>query len=540
MLPPGLRTPREAVLYYDQVYFDLINNGKAHPFVYPWVTVGAAVIIGYLLIDHRKSPWLQWARWPVFAFLCLFQGWCIATNRARHCASAFGVGLLSFWGTLWVAAIMIANDCQRDFKRIERRSDTTERFANNDTNGSTSAVEQKELNARKSRPTAQGSDGSSDGKHNESRDELAWQEYPSGPLIARLDWVADCFCSFRGVGWNWQTSGIPPPPQWAQTQLGDTSNTDNTTNDSRYTKSRTGIRRFFTRADLLRDCLICLASTYFILDFTVTLMHRDPYFVGYTTAPAPTHLPQMIQNSHFLTKSFRLLLSLTGIYTALYSIFKLGPLFFGCLLGPKVLGLRGEAWMNPADMFGSYIMILDKGLAGWWGGWWHQTFRYGFEAPATATLAATGIEKKSTKGRLVSLCIAFFLSGCVHACGSYTQLGDTRPLLGPMQFFLLQAVGIMVQTVATHQLKAAGILEKCPKLLKQAANFALVHVWLYYTAPLLVDDFAQGGVWLFEPLPFSVLRGLGFGAVDDQFFCWWHGLFWWRTGKHWWDTGIAL
>lgn len=196
--------------------------------------------------------------------------------------------------------------------------------------------------------------------------------------------------------------------------------------------------------------------------------------------------------------------------------------------------------MNPVDMFGSYRAVFDKGLAGWWGGWWHQTFRFAFEAPTMRLLEATGIEKRSTLGRAFGLFIAFFLSGCLHACGSYTQQGDTRPILGPMRFFLLQACGIIAQTLATQGLKRIGVIDRCPKLICQLGNFVLVHVWLYYTAPLLVDDFAKGGVWLFEPIPLSPLRGLGFGAPDDRFFAWWNGLFWWRSGKHWWDTGIAL
>lgn len=195
--------------------------------------------------------------------------------------------------------------------------------------------------------------------------------------------------------------------------------------------------------------------------------------------------------------------------------------------------------MNPADMFGSYSVVLDKGLAGWWAGWWHQTFRLAFEGPATRIMEALHIEKKSPSGRAISLFVAFFLSGCLHACGSYTQLGDTRPLLGPMRFFLLQAVGILMQTTATAWLEKVGFLERLPRVVKQAANFVIVHIWLYYTAPLLVDDFARGGVWLYEPVAISPLRALGFGAKDDGLFCW-DRMVWWRTGKHWWDTGIAL
>lgn len=260
---------------------------------------------------------------------------------------------------------------------------------------------------------------------------------------------------------------------------------------------------------------------------------------GYVDAPAPAWLPVAVRSSLFLTKTWRLLISLWAIYTALCTVFRLGPAFFCGILGSEWAGLRGEAWMNPYDMYGAYSNILDKGLAGWWGGWWHQIFRFGFEAPATGLLAVIGVDKRKTTGKVISLLMAFFLSGCLHASGSYTQLGDTRPLLGPMRFFLLQAFGIMLQIIGVEVLKRTGVVGRCPKVVRRFANFVLVHVWLFYTAPLLVDDFARGGIWLFEPVAISPLRGLGFGQPDDGWWCWEHQRIWWRSGKHWWDTGIV-
>merc|ERR1711924_269866 len=249
---------------------------------------------------------------------------------------------------------------------------------------------------------------------------------------------------------------------------------------------RTGIRRYSNQSKLLKDVAIGIVYGYFALDAIKTLMHNDPYFWGYIDAAAPHWLPDMVRQSYHLTKMYRMLLSLYAIYTALWYIFKLGPAFFCGILGPNRIGIRGEAWMNPYDMFGAYNNVLDKGLAGWWGGWWHQIFRFGFEAPANRLLELLGIEKRSSVGKLISLLVAFFLSGCLHACGSFTQLGDTRPLRGPMCFFLL-AVGIVGQIATVQLLKKAGIAAYCPIWLSRCLNFLLVNTWLYFTAPLLVD-----------------------------------------------------
>ena len=169
------------------------------------------------------------------------------------------------------------------------------------------------------------------------------------------------------------------------------------------------------------------------------------------------------------------------------------------------------------------------------------------------------MSKRSATGKILSLCTAFFLSGCIHACGSYTQLGDTRPMQ-PMCFFLLQGFGILLQMSVVQLLNKAGIAKQASKTLCRLANFSVVIVWLYFTAPLLVDDFARGGVWMLEPLPLSPLRGtrllpipkietcggsdsyctgLGYGAPDDQFFCSWNPIFWVK-GPRWYNTGLAL
>lgn len=513
MLPPGLATPREVTRYYDSLYEALIDSGQAVPFTYPTAGLGAFTVIAYLLFDHRNNA-LRWLRLPIATTLFAFQIWCILTNKARHPAAAFGVGLLSAWGIFWVSTLLLATDCQTDFVRIERKNaNTSVKHANGSVQKSNHPVA----------PQA-------------PKDGLYWQPYPPG-LLSRIDWVADAFCSFRGVGWNWQTSTVPSLPRPPMLDVPkDIQHADY----KLVTISRIGIRRFREKKQLLYATWSNLVIGYFVLDVVKTLMHRDPYFWGYIDAPAPAYLPVLVQNSFFLTKSLRLLISMAGIYTALWEIFRLGPAFFCGLLGPKWVGLRGEAWMNPADMFGSFSCVLEDGLAGWWGGWWHQVFRVAFETHSKALLKALKIEPRSQQGKLIGLFIAFLMSGCLHASGSYTQLGDTRPFMGPMRFFMLQMLGIITQLQTVSLLRKAGILESVPKPVKQLANFVLVHTWLYYTAPLLVDDFARGGVWLFEPLAVSPLRGLGFGAPDDSWWCWWNGLLFWRSGKHWWDTGLAI
>lgn len=539
MLPPGLNSPREVLLHYDRVYSDLIDSGGAHPFLFPWATLGASAVFVYLLFDHRRSRLLARLRYVVFSLLVAFESWCVWTNKARNPASGFGVGILSAFTALWVAASVIANDCQSDFRRIERcpvEPSSSQRDRTSDRGDGTETGLDTTSHNGHLRRRAGVTDAVSIRASNKPI--LFWQTYPTDSLVARLDWVADVFFSFRGVGWNWQTAGIPPPPTWVQAQLN--GDADAVERDEPVRTSRTGIRRFGSRAALLRTSAINLIIGYIALDGLKTLVANDPYFWGYTSAPAPDHLPDFIRASHVLTRSWRLLVSLAAIYAALRTIFALGPAFFCGLLGPRWIGLRGEAWLNPLDMFGSMGNALDKGLAGWWGGFWHQTFRFAFEAPTARLLARLGVDKRSKAGNLTALAVAFLLSGCLHACGSHSQLGATRPLMGPMRFFALQAVGIAAQTLAADLIASWGVLRRTPTPLKRLLNFLLVHFWLYHTAPILVDDFAQGGIWLFEPVPVSVFRGLGLGPKDAGWWCDWDGIAGWRTGKGLLDTGIAV
>jgi hypothetical protein len=132
----------------------------------------------------------------------------------------------------------------------------------------------------------------------------------------------------------------------------------------------------------------------------------------------------------------------------------------------------------------------------------------------------------------------------VHACGSWTCWGDeTRPLRGPMCFFLLQGVAIFVEGAVGQVLRRAGVAAKVPAWAMRVWTFCYVHVWFYFTAHLLCDDFARGGVWLFEPVPISLFRGLGFGADKrDGWWCWGgvEKVVRWHRGDSWWTTGIAF
>jgi hypothetical protein len=535
MIPSNLwpHTHHDVTRHHHEQYAKDIQAGKYQPALYPWDTLGALIVVIYMLIPHRNRPWLRKGRFMVFAVNLAYTAYLVKNVRAKGVANTLGIGLIAAWSTIYILAVIVCNDPQRDFMRIERtesvfRSDKAP--PNGTQNGIANTPTDKSRNqngAPKDLAEVKESLGPS-----QRHGEFAWQPYPTTPFVERLDWVLDLFANFRGAGWTWRTISTPPPPKPVQEQL-----LRNSAVQPKHTfrthPSQTHV--YSTRHAMLVGNIKTLITGYFVLDIIKTIASHDPYFWGYVDrAPAP-YLPSFLLASPVLIHALRLIICQFAIKWALESLFALGPLFFSGLLGPNILGARAEPWIYNAT-WGPYTLVLDKGLAGWWSGWWHQTFRFAFEQPSRKAIEAMGWNPKAPAARGLQLVVAFGLSGVLHASGSVTCHGDTFPLRGPMLFFLLQAAACFVEGVFRQSLRGSKAAKSVPQWAKRTLTFVYVHVWFYYTAHLLCDDFARGGVWLFEPVPISLFRGLGFGAEGDGWLAieampsWHRGATWYKTG----------
>ncbi|KAI9807363.1 MAG: hypothetical protein M1833_000106 [Piccolia ochrophora] len=547
-----------------QVQFDAaIAAGEFEPFVYPKETLGALILILYFLVPHDRFPLVHRARVPLFIAILALEISTMRRCRSMYWSGGFGIGLISSWGLWWSFTMMLLNDPQRLFKRIEWADvvghETEPQSTPNASNGNVF-------------PVATSNEDVSNGglRHAADKDDMAtiqqkaqpaisingrgrpiqpqmfkqrsrryaWQPYPVDSVRERLEWVADLMTNFRGIGWNWRISGLPEAPREVLDQLGVEAK-DSQDEFPPWKRGPTGNIRYMTRRALLRQKVATFSICYVLLDLCKVILMCDPYFWGFIGHDPPNYLPSTVRESHFLTKSYRLLLSLVSINAALEAIFTMGPLFFSGILGERLIGARAEPWMYP-DLYGSFWAVLDKGLAGWWGGWWHQIFRFAFAAPSTWIVDRYGLDRKSTPAKMLQVMIAFAISGSLHACGSYTQLPTTRPITGPFLFFFIQSFGIIGQTALVSLLKRYGMRDRCPKSLRLVGNFVFALVWLYFTAPLLTDDFARGGIWLFEPVPISPIRGLGYGLKGEGWWCWGGHWVHWHSGRHWWDSGLAF
>ncbi|KND89471.1 hypothetical protein TOPH_05854 [Tolypocladium ophioglossoides CBS 100239] len=516
---------------YRTSFTQALADGRAKPLLIPYSLLGAFFVpMLWLTIPHTRRPWLYQTRWLVMAFVVMFN-----VNVARHSSStnmacAYAAGLMAAWGTISSMNLLIWKRSQFEAARTIRVPRAPEHEGTNGTTGQdTRHSNQNGLRRHKSEGTA--AEPTVGGHTEDDKEVFVWQPFPAEASFSeRFGWALDLTCSFRCSGWNWSISSIPRPQIPHQVRPGDLVDLSSM---PRVTES--GYERCLTEHQFTCKRLVKLAAMYLILDFLSVFMMKDPYFI---VGPDNSYeLPPRLRGiSPWLLLAYREVFCLAGVLSAIEAVFGLNDLVQYWLF-KSFFPSRAALWQH-ASTFGSFSNVLDRGLAGWWGGWWHQTFRQQFLAPSTYMLRHGYLEKGTRTATIVVMFMSFLQSGLLHASGSISSIPKTKPWRSPA-FFLLQAVGIMVQEGLAKAIRQ--YLPRPPWTLTRAANLLFTVVWLYLTAGLFIDDIASTGLWLLEPVPISPLRWLGFGHPTDHWWRWDRDHFpKWYSGGNWWDTGIAL
>ena len=214
-----------------------------------------------------------------------------------------------------------------------------------------------------------------------------------------------------------------------------------------------------------------------------------------------------------------------------------------------LIGLPSDAWSPHVlpEYFGSFSTVLDHGVGGIWGRWWHQHMRVMSSAPGAWIADKLGLIEEGVSERvdansevereggkcgggtrwsrqvnkecryLLVLTSAFFFSGVTHmglvppaVCGAW---GLRMRIAG---FFWLQAFAIGFERAvrlgwtshARSSLDIAGKTEDTPRdvqsgtsvqLIMRAVRFIWVIAWLCLTIPLLYRPYDQLGWWKLYP-----------------------------------------
>lgn len=522
----------------------LLDQGAFDPLLLRHIVAPIFLVIVSLLIRPRRSLHSQLMRYTFHAIITGFSIYTVLHVRFIGPGNGYAVGLVTTWFYIWVSTLLVFNDVRKDFKRIEKEYVRSPSPPLQDLNQHGDALEPKDTKYQSSKlhaPAVVVSQAKAKRKAN-----YHWQSFPDS-FSHRVDWVLDLVFNFRGPNWNWRAKSVPHPPDFVLNDIGSQKGF------RQGIASKPGIQDPSTK---LRMTFYSLLRDYIALDLIKVVMMRDPYFWGFVDNCLPPPWPfAVLSFSPILVRIYRLLLSMSGVMFAVDIIVSLGHFFF---LGLSLAFPRfarsithqplDEAWLYP-PAFGPASSVLDHGLLGGWNIWWHQLFRFGFSESGRfishlilpdTTFQGENQNQKQTHSsyklarRIIQVLVAFSMSGLIHAMGSYTAFADTTPF-NTFLFFFLQGIGAIAQGLIQKTFENISL----PKVFTRTLNFVAALVWLYLTAPLFADDLARSGLWNFDPLPISPLRGaLRWGVQGREgWVCWrgswverWHGETWWSSG----------
>lgn len=526
-----------------------IENGDMSPFIIPRDLAPFGILVLALMIRYPRDGIFRYTRYLAFLVMSYLSLSIMSKCRILGLGNGGAVGLGTFFLVIWGAALLVFNDPQRDFKRIERYVVSAPNLKDTGCGGNGSTATDSCPNHQSSNLRPRGLPNVT--KHpppdSKQRDNtpasrpqkiriVRWQGYPES-ITHRLVWVLDLITNLRGLGWNWRISIFPTLPENVPERM-----------DNSYTEpARDNQLSIDETVSHFRWTCLSLFISYLGLDVLKVLMMRDPYFWGEPSALPPDPYGKNLAISPLFVRAYHVLLSLSGVLSAIVFFSSLSTVI---LLGITILFPQIQdwisvpleaAWMHPPD-FGRFPQdYFDGGVAGLWGRGWHQLFRFGFVSPSRWLFAHLPNSLKSTNMKFVlKITIAFALSGALHASVSYTQIGSTKPFSGSFMFFTMQGLAILLQKLFPKSLMPSVLPYKPPPLLLRIANICLILGWALITGPLLADDLARGGIWLMEPVPISLVKSLGFGGPGEGWWCWHGKWFKWWTGDQWWNSGIQV
>jgi hypothetical protein len=443
------------------------------------------LILWTLVAPSLSASTFEWSRLPTFLCIAVVALWNVFFLRSSNVLESITIGLNATLSTIFAANFIILYDIR-----------SVQRLVLQKTEPSHSAVNQG----------AQNKDHST----TDAKSILTWESIPKASPY-RVFWVFDLLTSLRGTHWAW--SSIETSSRYAILSKA-------------YSASR--------HERKLAKTICRFVIDYLVLDFTKCVMLSDPFFNGISTDASPPHL------SHFVTSkpalyTYRSLLAALGVLIAVEIEYALVLVIVG-ILEPFGLGISGSPVTFP-PLWGSPLAICRKGLRGFWGETWHQLFRRHFasvgDAVALFVLQKLGTESAERRNdgntkrahatnspaRIVlRYTTAFLLSGLVHAAASHTLRGPTRPWRSFLSF-ALQPLGMAIQSACSFIFVDRYILGSIgrKKTVRQVFNLTFTVIWLWSTMGMILEDLTTGHMWTIEPVPVSLIHGLGF--MDDQ--NWW-------------------
>ncbi|SPO00928.1 uncharacterized protein DNG_03676 [Cephalotrichum gorgonifer] len=506
--------------------------GLSKPPVFPYILFGTFFLPGlYLAIPHANRPWLYRLRFAVMALIVSLNIKMMTDTSGANPAMSFGAGLYAYWGIMNCFSALIWKRPQFEAERIlrvpARSRSAADMVVVKEKAEESDAVDRVECDGNSQiTPKLISSDGAGDWRGDSTTgilDDLAktvprapeimlgqegyeyyWEPFPAdAPFSHRFNWAMDLVTNLRGEGWNFAVPTIPHPTLPETPGSGERAKLESIPKTA-----QAGYSRCNTTKEYLVRRIGSLALAYILLDAISTLMVMDPFFIlGTTDWPLPPYLAVVPGPVLYTGRSLLVLFAVYAFVFLVLAYIDLIQFFIGGYFFP----VRREPWCH-CSIFGSTTEVLDRGLAGFWGGWWHQTFRVPFTAPVIWLVGRGYLPRRSKAARYAGYLSAFLNSALLHGSGSYTAVPPTKLHRLPL-FFGLSAIGVLFQQAVCHA--CGDALDRLPRTVRRAGNLLFVAFWLQLTCWPLAAEFASAGVFILEPVPVSIFRGLGFGSEAD-------------------------
>ncbi|KAL9053105.1 MAG: hypothetical protein Q9162_004969 [Coniocarpon cinnabarinum] len=502
---------------YIQLVTKYIPGPLSLSYFVPFVLLPVALMIPPSVLSHTQ---LSWYFLPPI---------CAAVVHAWYVMG--GVDVVSVDGLLWSTLLIGFKDARKDFRRVilvhnhdhDHASHRGSDFAKDVSRKRTKDEDKRALDGK----FADGSQGlrladPPKGRRNFSgylqtdEEDILEQPYPAN-LFPRLKWVLTLIVSTRFHGW---LTGA------AARDIRQLEIIRRTPNRTRYVLSILPVT-IFTQCLVLPLVFQLAIHDPGIPALSPTVQNTSRWLL-FSKSKSFVPPPQTVSLLHDFVPAFVLRPLTLGLFTfcMLYGgYYQLVPLV---VFTNYLFGLPPDNWsmQNLPDHFGPITSVLDHGVGGLWGRWWHQHMREMVSGPGLVVADHLGLseqklaEEEDTVRRerlyncryTLQVVSGFFFSGITHmglvppfAPGA---MGLRLRIAG---FFWVQACAVILERLIGSALGLAKVDPYKPRSRTvkaivsswtlRALRLVWVLAWLSLTLPLLEQPFERLGWWKIYPPP---------------------------------------
>ena len=531
MVVSNLTVVHEAWFQQQARVEDLFQRGELQPVLLHHALLLTIPPFVAAMAPSHSVPCIRKIRLLAYLWTVAMGFWILRNCRASYFANGFWLGLMVASHACRWASLLVFRDVETDFRRIERHTVAGQTTTDRWTFAESSDTREKEHNNKQQNRASECNFIKV--AHQREREVYQWQGYPRN-FWHRVSWIFCLSFSHRGSAWNWRSKTSPPLPKRLLEQLA--KHPDDPVD--------TGDVPFQPASVFSALAVVCKAYIRFRL-FKLVAM-GDPYFWGEITSDMPIPGTSIaLPATWTLVRGYRTFLCTFAAHTAMTFVHAIVCFMIILLayISPKLSNIllrqpADQDWLYPS-LFGPFSAVFDRGLAGMWGTWWHQYYRFDFLSCSKWVmqfLPQLVVRSRVAHG-LVQTVIGFAVSGLDHGLGSYTAIADTRPLTGTALFYGLHAVGVIVQGLwSTFVAWRLPFYRRIPPRFLGWANVVVALGYFHLTAPLMLDDYARCGIWLTELGPLNIQWNAmlsGGGAWfdwDSNVVQVWRGSSWWTSG----------